>query len=761
MVEVINVSNKYEEIMDKTDFDSWLKTDTEQKLDLDYPEQNIHPFRIFKDNIAELKKILQKKSTLNEELDETNPNFSKEKDLIDRFFIAKETRLEARLNYDDEETYQKLRSGLFDSINVLQPMDFDSFPNKTYWLVLFNNELSICYAGLRNSSLSRGYAEEARKIIEKEESYQEFEKQLLEKRSDRKINVKELVFVTSELYSLYTISLFNQAEAERRSYLYGDAEKNFMKIITYVKENPELMNYNYFSAINSLSELYIDQGRGKEALDFLKKIVEPKEVYSLKSDDKRYWIAFLEYVSALIDQTKYSEAEKMLLESMIDEKAKNIFSLKARHKIVASGFNALNHFARCQIEEIGNTLNIDGKKKTELLTKVENALNSDNIHTMRRRKQRFAENDAYKHLGEIYKLLSKGEEKAKNQEKCIRNLTLFLSNGNTSRLDDFVSDPKMESWVNSCEDIDVLESYSEVICSYIKNSGCNSNFYDNVLLRIKEKMKKECDDRNEPQRSERVITIINRALGKEKCSFLDIDTIKKRENLFPDAPEKPTNEEKSRKLRRDEIRNRDDIRHRLDSNEKKFDHVLFQRCEMKDNHRAEVVVLRRWNSFTPGLFRKDEGEILGGGYLLRVNRAHLKRQNKDSPKVENIVIDPGYDFLQNFCNEGFHIHDIDAIIITHSHLDHCADLLPIMDLVYQINKRYDRLPGGKREQKRRINLCLSKGAYKKFSNYIADRDWQKQLKDVIIIENQPDMCWTPFQGLSIHAKQTNHTDLGG
>ncbi|GAI77756.1 unnamed protein product, partial [marine sediment metagenome] len=43
-------------------------------------------------------------------------------------------------------------------------------------IILFYNDLSICYAGLKNSSMSRGYAEESFKLIKEDKDYKEFEK---------------------------------------------------------------------------------------------------------------------------------------------------------------------------------------------------------------------------------------------------------------------------------------------------------------------------------------------------------------------------------------------------------------------------------------------------------------------------------------------------------------------------------------------------------------------------------------------------------
>lgn len=96
---------------------------------------------------------------------------------------------------------------------------------------------------------------------------------------------------------------------------------------------------------------------------------------------------------------------------------------------------------------------------------------------------------------------------------------------------------------------------------------------------------------------------------------------------------------------------------------------------------TKLYVLRRYNSYTPILPRNNE-DSKGGGYFL----IH---------KGKGIVIDPGYDFLENFLqhkydkksDKFFRLNHINAIIITHAHNDHYGDFDSIQNMVYQYNKR--------------------------------------------------------------------------
>jgi tetratricopeptide (TPR) repeat protein/ribonuclease BN (tRNA processing enzyme) len=111
-------------------------------------------------------------------------------------------------------------------------------------------------------------------------------------------------------------------------------------------------------------------------------------------------------------------------------------------------------------------------------------------------------------------------------------------------------------------------------------------------------------------------------------------------------------------------------------------------------------VLRRWNSYTPTL-HTDTEENLGGGYFLYW-------------KGKGIVIDPGFNFIDNFLNNGFLIYDIDAVVITHAHVDHCSDFEAILTLLHEYNE--------KRENKKRIDLFMNMGAMKKFFGWIPLED---------------------------------------
>lgn len=86
-----------------------------------------------------------------------------------------------------------------------------------------------------------------------------------------------------------------------------------------------------------------------------------------------------------------------------------------------------------------------------------------------------------------------------------------------------------------------------------------------------------------------------------------------------------------------------------------------------------LSILRGWSSAVT-LLEGSERRWRGGGYFLKW-------------RGFGIVIDPGFDFLRNFHDAGYHGREIHAVLVSHNHSDHNADLKNIDDLRYEIWKR--------------------------------------------------------------------------
>lgn len=103
--------------------------------------------------------------------------------------------------------------------------------------------------------------------------------------------------------------------------------------------------------------------------------------------------------------------------------------------------------------------------------------------------------------------------------------------------------------------------------------------------------------------------------------------------------------------------------------------------QLKNSDRNNLIsILRGWSSAVT-LLEGSKRLWRGGGYF-------LKWQGK------GIVIDPGFDFLRNFHDAGYHGREIDAVLVSHNHSDHNSDLKSIDDLRYELYKRRRRDPHG-------------------------------------------------------------------
>ena len=93
-----------------------------------------------------------------------------------------------------------------------------------------------------------------------------------------------------------------------------------------------------------------------------------------------------------------------------------------------------------------------------------------------------------------------------------------------------------------------------------------------------------------------------------------------------------------------------------------------------------ISILRGWSSAVT-LLEGSERLWRGGGYLIRWRGV-------------GIGIDPGFDYLRNLHDAGYHGRDIGAVIVSHNHPDHNADLKSFDDLRYELYKRRHSDPHG-------------------------------------------------------------------
>ncbi len=88
----------------------------------------------------------------------------------------------------------------------------------------------------------------------------------------------------------------------------------------------------------------------------------------------------------------------------------------------------------------------------------------------------------------------------------------------------------------------------------------------------------------------------------------------------------------------------------------------------------DLTILRGWSSSVTLLEGGRDRQWRGGGYFLKW-RGH------------GLVIDPGFDFLDNFHDAGFHGTEISAVVVSHNHPDHNYDLGSLDNLCYELFRK--------------------------------------------------------------------------
>ncbi|MDO4327458.1 MAG: MBL fold metallo-hydrolase [bacterium] len=111
--------------------------------------------------------------------------------------------------------------------------------------------------------------------------------------------------------------------------------------------------------------------------------------------------------------------------------------------------------------------------------------------------------------------------------------------------------------------------------------------------------------------------------------------------------------------------------------------LYYSRIKWKRNSTFynKFVMLKGMSSSTPPMLNNifDTEEFVGGGFYFNW-------------QGYGVVIDPGYYFIKNLHRMGLSVLDIDAVVITHEHIDHNNDMRLLDDLHYSV-ARYSKQNG--------------------------------------------------------------------
>jgi hypothetical protein len=117
----------------------------------------------------------------------------------------------------------------------------------------------------------------------------------------------------------------------------------------------------------------------------------------------------------------------------------------------------------------------------------------------------------------------------------------------------------------------------------------------------------------------------------------------------------------------------------------------------------KLAVLRRWQSYNPKVPHPRSMDIRGGGLFLHWYG-------------KGIVIDPGYNFVQNFYDQGYSLEDIDAVVLTHAHPDHDDELSTILTLLAEWNEFWTNNCGT--HQPKKIDLFVNEASFRNFDVWV-------------------------------------------
>jgi hypothetical protein len=144
---------------------------------------------------------------------------------------------------------------------------------------------------------------------------------------------------------------------------------------------------------------------------------------------------------------------------------------------------------------------------------------------------------------------------------------------------------------------------------------------------------------------------------------------------------------------------------------------------------------KKWNSTSP-IYSSDLST--GGGYMLVWNH-------------KGIVIDPGYDYLWSFLKI-FSIEDIDTVIITHDHPDHCNDVPKILNLLHETNIIKEQ----NHQRRIKINFCVSLGVHERCREMFNS---EPDVLEQIVLPGE--QIFLPRHGLFFKSTHTRHPEISG
>lgn len=754
----IDASTDFEKYMESIDFNSYL-LDDEEKIEISATSR----FKTYNEQIRKAKKEIDK-----------GLGIVWENDIITNLFNAKAIRLKARQLPDRKEEKNRLFDAISElnkALTIITPENFkdgagSNIYKKQNWAkVLLYNEMAICYSGLVESSISLGYADRSTRLL----------KNLISKMELRQKNIN------TRILSLYTFALYNKGEAERNLHGLEQALKTFQEIIKIYETHQQLKSKkpsDYYSACLKVAIILLDYGRGEEALKYLEKVTQ------IDSIDYRFHEANMEKVNAFIDMKEYNKALSILEKYLENSYWEHTFAQR----------KAKVNDLRLVIEFIKNRSRDFNKKQNELSQKIaakEEQFEKDAKALLHNCVDRHDQDNFKKtcsRLAEYFHEKKEGHKTLcgiqKNWMLELRYYHLYLCNRLIFEEEQKVfqkigksSGEIVSDWISEKNDLkDLVEAYESnfKLTNYIEKINdeqyLNGFFYTYIDLEVNSKdfnpinkphiieelqkrlvrLFREKDNLSEARKTQEDYEIYIKKISGNKIQKEERNSVKFIDKYF--LREKSKAREKS-------CLNPDSILEKMQKTTEIFASDVVgksQRFPKGNGFRGLFTVLRRWSSFTPAL-TSSINPSKGGGYFL-----YFSCNNE----TIGVVIDPGYDFLENLLSAGYRIGDINAVVISHAHPDHTDSLPSILSLFHEANGRLGKYFRKDIFNKKHLKLILSQGVFDQYySGFIKPN--QESLKDVIIVkarESNLELCYDYSfhdnkHSITIEAFPTHHGDL--
>ncbi len=796
--EAIDASIDFEAKMDSIDFNSYLPEDKNQPNDK--KPENYDTYESMTKEAQEYCEDAINQLQLSKKIKQTKPPtlFSNENDLIKyliyQLFEAKKIRLKARKQTkwkEEKNKYIEATDKLHKAFASMPSKDFygevgKNIYTKSNWAkVLYYNEMAICHSGLIESSMSLGYAEKTIELLkELDPDLKNIENKNSNecKKLKEKIGGKENPITFSQLIKLYTFALYNKGEAERLLHNNDLSLRTFKKIIE-IYENKNLIeekSSDYYYALLRMALILIDQGRGKEALELLEK------VKNLEKDDYRKEECDIERASAFIDQKKFEDAIEKLDGY---KKGLTFTSRKASLYIVRCLFewrkNKPIEFTKGELKEEYDNIpkEIKDKRGSEREGIIEECIDRKDEDNFKRACRYYSEFHKLEREKIEEKQSKESNEKAEERKKKeLWGYFLYLFHEKMHDVNKDLKDMLDKDWKGVKRELYEDEDDVDSVLDRIEDTEYMKDFFDVYRVYLKY---------NQDDQGSKVIEKLYKRLGnlyREKDDLSKLGELHEKYRLYNEtsgeAKEKDKNENKDngekdsvKFIRECFFKGKpfdndkksiflcaDSMWARMEQNTLNFSEKIVgktKRFPKDKKFKAILTILRRWNSFTPTL-ASSVNPSKGGGYFL-----YFQKNNKSL----GIVIDPGYDFLDNLFSQGYRIGDIDVIIVSHAHPDHTDNLPSILSLFHELNGRLgkyyyeNKFINKEQFNKKHLKLIISQGVFDQYYKLI--KPSEESLKDIFVVQpgieraNEP-YCFPIFDdnhSIEIEAFKTSHRDL--